>query len=95
MNMSNIDDTKKLEHIVNQLGIFIDQAWTKMPSNQKSPSIPNNSRQRNVVALSITIEHQEVSKIGRNSRRQLKTSRDHFSTIKFKKLRTRVVVLGN
>ena len=39
-----------------------------MPKNQKSPSTPNNGRQKNAVALSITIEHQEVSKTGRNSR---------------------------
>jgi len=66
-----------------------------MPRNQKSPSIPNNGGWRNAVALSITIECQEVLKIGRNSRRQLKMSRDHFLTIKFKKLRTRVMVLEN
>jgi len=40
-----------------------------MPRNGKSPSIPNNGGWRNVVAFSITIEYQEVSKIGRNSRR--------------------------
>jgi len=41
----------------------------KIPRNRKSPSTPNNGGQRNVVILSITIERQEVSKIGRNSRR--------------------------
>jgi len=39
-----------------------------MPRNQKSPNIPNNGGWMNVVALSITIERQEVSKIRRNSR---------------------------
>ena len=51
-----------LEHL-------LDKHEQKMPRNQKSPSIPNNGGWRNVVTLSITIEHQEVLKIGRNSRR--------------------------
>jgi len=40
-----------------------------MPRNQKFPNIPNNGGQKNVVGLSITIEQQEVSTIGRVSRR--------------------------
>ena len=40
-----------------------------MPKNQKSPSTPNNGGQKNAVTLSITIEYQEASKTGRNSRR--------------------------
>jgi len=29
MDMSNIEDTKKLERVVNQLGTIINLAWTK------------------------------------------------------------------
>jgi len=29
MDMSNIEDTKKLEQVVNQLGTIINLAWTK------------------------------------------------------------------
>jgi len=57
-----------------------------MPRNQKYSSIPNNGGQKNVINLSKITEHQGVSITGRNSRRLLKTSRDPFSTTKFKKL---------
>ena len=42
MDMSNIDDTKKLEHTVNQLGMLIRQAWTK---NAKKSKISKHSKQ--------------------------------------------------
>jgi len=40
-----------------------------MPRNQKIPNIPTNGGWKNVVGLLITIEQQEVSTIGRVSRR--------------------------
>jgi len=66
-----------------------------MQKNQKSPSIPNNSGQKNVNGLLITTGHQEVSKTGRSSRRQSKTSRDPSSTTKFKKSRIEVEAHGS
>jgi len=58
----------------------------KIQKNPKNPSTPNNGGQKIVVILLITIEHQGVSRTGRNSRRLSKTSRDPFSTTKSKKL---------
>ena len=40
--MSNIEDTKKLEQVVNQLRTVIDQAWTK---NAKKSKISKHSKQ--------------------------------------------------
>jgi len=40
-----------------------------MPRSQKFPSTPSNGGWNNVVVLSITIEQQEVSTIGKVSRR--------------------------
>ena len=65
----------------------------KMPRNQKFPNIPSNSEQMNVAILSIITEYQEVSIIGRVSRRSLRTSRDLSSTQRFKKSLIKVVVL--
>ena len=42
MNMSNIEDTDKLERVVNQLSSIIDQAWTK---NTKKSKISKHSKQ--------------------------------------------------
>jgi len=42
LDMSNIADTEKLEHIVNSLGAIIDQAWTK---NAKNLGISKHSKQ--------------------------------------------------
>ena len=42
LDMSNIADTEKLEHIVNQLKVIIDQAWTK---NAKKSRISKHSKQ--------------------------------------------------
>ena len=47
-----------------------------MPRNQEFSSIPNSGRQTIVVNLSTTIEHQEVLKIGRTSRKLLRISRE-------------------
>jgi len=66
-----------------------------MPRNQECPSIPNNGGWMIVVNLSTTIEHQEVLKIGRTSRKLLRTSRDPFLTKKFKKSLIKEKVLGN
>ena len=41
LDMSNIADTEKLEHTVNQLGAIIDQAWTK---NAKKLRISKHSK---------------------------------------------------
>jgi len=66
-----------------------------MPRNQEFPSIPNSGGQMIVVDLSITIEHQEVLKIGRTSRKLLRISRDLFLTQKFKKSLIKGKVLEN
>jgi len=42
LNMSNITDKEKLEHIVNQLEAIIDQAWTE---NAKKSRITKHSKQ--------------------------------------------------
>ena len=42
LNVSNITDMEKLEHIVNQLRVIIDQAWIK---NAKNSRISRHSKQ--------------------------------------------------
>ena len=42
LDMSNIEDINKLERVVNQLGMIIDQAWTK---NAKKSKISKHSKQ--------------------------------------------------
>ena len=42
MNTSDINDSDKLESIVNQLGIIIDQAWKK---NAKKSRMSKHSKQ--------------------------------------------------
>ena len=42
LDISNIADTEKLEHIVNQLEAIIDQVWTK---NAKKSRISKHSKQ--------------------------------------------------
>ena len=42
MNMSNIEDTENLKQVVNQLGLIIDQVWTK---NTKKSKISKHSKQ--------------------------------------------------
>jgi len=42
MDTSNIEDMEKLERVVNQLGMIIDQAWTK---NAKKSRISKHSKQ--------------------------------------------------
>ena len=42
LDISNIANTEKLEHIVNQLEVIIDQAWTK---NAKKSRISKHSKQ--------------------------------------------------
>jgi len=66
-----------------------------MQKNRKSPSTPNNGGQKNVNGLLITTGHQEVSKTGRSSRRQSKTSRDPSSMTKFKKSQIKVKAHGS
>jgi len=88
LDTSIIDDSDKLESIVNQLG-------RKTPRNQEFPSIPNSGGRTIVVDLSTTIEHQEILKIGRTSRKLLRTSRDPFLTKKFKILLIKGKILGN
>jgi len=67
----------------------------KMQKNQEYLNIPNNGGQKIAAVLSTSTDHQEVSRIGRNSRRLSKTPRDHSLTTKFKKLQIKVVVPGN
>jgi len=76
--------------------MIINQAWSKnAKKNAKYPSTPNNGGQKIVVVLSITTEHQGVSRTGRNSRMLSRTLRDPFSTTKSKKLQIRVAVHGS
>ena len=56
-----------------------------MQKNPKYLSIPSNGGQKIAAVLSIITEHQEASKIGKNSRRVLKTPREPSSTTKSKK----------
>ena len=88
LNTSVINDSDKLESIINQLG-------RKTPRNQEFPSIPNNGGQTIAVNLSTTIEHQEVLKIERTSRKLLRTPRDLFLMKKFKKSPIKEKVLRN
>ena len=88
LDISVIDDSNKLESIVNQLG-------RKTPRNQEFSSIPNSGGRTIVVNLLTTIEHQKVLKIGRTSRKLSRTSRDPFLTKKFKKSPIKEKVLGN
>jgi len=67
----------------------------KTQKYQKYLNIPNNGGRKIVAALSTTTDHQEVSRIGRNSRRPSKTPRDSSSTTKSKKLQIRVTVPGS
>ena len=50
----------------------------KTQKNPKYPSIPNNGGQKIVAILSIITDYQEVSRIGRNSRRFKDTKRSFF-----------------
>jgi len=66
-----------------------------MQKNQKYLNTPNNGGWKIADALSTSTDHQEVSRIGRNSRRLSKIPRDLSSTIKSKKLQIKVEVPGN
>ena len=67
----------------------------KTQKNQEYLNIPNNGGQKIAAALLTSTDHQEVSRIGRNSRRLSKIPRDHSLMTKFKKLQIKVVVPGN
>ena len=66
-----------------------------MQKNPKYPSILSNGGQKIAAVLLIITEHQEASRIGRNSRRALETPRDPSSTTKSKKSQIRVTVHGS
>jgi len=67
----------------------------KTQKNQEYLNIPNNGGQKIAAALLTSTDHQEVSRIGRISRRLSKIPRDHSLMTKFKKLQIKVVVPGN
>jgi len=95
MDMSNIDDTKKLEHTVNQLGMLIRQAWTK---NAKKSKISKHSKQWWMEEYSRSLNNYRTSRSLENWKKFKKVVKDvkrSFLMIKFKKLQTRVVVFGN
>ena len=83
-----IDNSDKLENIINQLG-------RKMLRNQEFSSTPNSGGWTNVVDLSTTTEHQEVVKTGNTSRILSRTSSDPFLTKKFMKSPIKEMVLGS
>ena len=66
-----------------------------MQKNQEYLNIPNNGGWKIAAILLISTDHQEVLRIGRNSRRLSKIPRDHSSMTKFKKLQVKVMVPGN
>jgi len=66
-----------------------------MQKNQKFPNTPNNGGLKNVNGLLIITGYQEVSRTGKTSRRQSKTSRDPSLMTKFKKSQIKVEAHGN
>ena len=92
LDMTNIKDIINLEWVVKQLGMIINQVWTKTQKDPKNPSIPSNGGQKIAAILLIITEHQEASRIRRNSRRVLETPRDPSSMTKFKKSQIRVMI---
>jgi len=92
LDMTSIEDSNKLNQVIKQFSSIIDNVWTK---NQEYLNIPNNGGQKIAAVLSTSTDHQEVLRIGRNSRRLSKTPRDHSSMTKFKKLQIKVTVPGN
>jgi len=77
-----------LECIVNQLG-------QKTPRNRELPNTPSSGGLMNAAILLTSIDQLEVSKIGKTSRRWLRTLKEIFLMLKSKKLLTKVADLGN
>jgi len=73
MDTSNIDDTEKLEHTVNQLGIFIDQAWTK---NAKKSKISKHSKQWWMEECNHSLNNYRVSRSLENWKKFKKVIKD-------------------
>ena len=66
-----------------------------MPRNQELPNTPSSGGLTNAAILLTSIDRLEVSKIGRTSKRWLRTSKEIFLMLKSKKLLIKVANLGN
>jgi len=73
MDMSNIDDTEKLECTVNQLGTFINQAWTK---NAKKSKISKHSKQWWMEECSCSLNNYRASRSLENWKKFKKAVKD-------------------
>jgi len=67
----------------------------KTPKNRELPNTPSSGGLMNAAILLTSIDRLEVLKIGRTSRRWLRTSKEIFLMLKSKKLLTKVADLGN
>ena len=95
LDMADIDDSEKLERLVNQLGLIVGQSWSKNAKNQGYPNTPSNGGQNRVAKPLIPTGQQEVMKIGSSSKQLSKTPSNRSSTTKFKKSQIKVEALGN
>jgi len=73
MNTSNIDDTEKLECTVNQLRMFINQAWTK---NARKSKISKHSKQWWMEKCSRSLNDYRASRSLENWKKFKKTVKD-------------------
>ena len=73
MDTSYINDTEKLECTVNQLGIFIDQAWTK---NAKKSKISKHSKQWWTEKCSHSLNNYRASRSLKNWKKFKKVVKD-------------------
>jgi len=73
MDTSNINDTKKLECTVNQLGTFINQAWTK---NAKKSKISKHSKQWWMEECSHSLNNYRASRSLKNWKKFKKVVKD-------------------
>ena len=73
MDMSNIDDTKKLECTVNQLRTLIRQAWTK---NAKKSKISKHSKQWWMEKCSYSLNNYRASRSLENWKKFKKVVKD-------------------
>ena len=95
LDTSNIDDTKKLEHIVNQIRAFINQAWT---TNAKKLKFSKHSRQWWMEEYSYSLNTYRVSRSLKNWKKFKKVVKDvkrSFFDIKIQEIANKSWALGN
>ena len=86
LNMSNIADTEKLEHIVNSLGVIIDQAWTK---NAKDSEISKHSKQWWIDECSYSLNNYRMSRSldnWKNFKKVVKNTKRSFFDMKIQEV---------